>query len=115
MKRKQKTIRPLNVFVVDGEGDNAFWTKISAAFEHKIARAQRSAHRDVSKRPPHPRAEAARNARGRRKGRSDLTKRPLPGAIDLSHQGSAKLFRAVRSLCANSASSIAARTALAKD
>jgi hypothetical protein len=115
MKRKQKIIRPLNVLVVDGEGDNAFWTKIGAASEHKTARAQHSAHRDVSKWPPHPRAEAARNARGRRKGRSDLTRRPLAAAIDLSHQGPAKLFHAVRSLCANSASSIAARTALAKD
>jgi hypothetical protein len=35
MKRKQKTIRPHGVFVVDGEGDNAFWTKIGAAFEHE--------------------------------------------------------------------------------
>lgn len=35
MKRKQKSIRPHGVFVVDGEGDNAFWTKIGAAWEHE--------------------------------------------------------------------------------
>jgi hypothetical protein len=36
MKRKQKTdIRPHNVFVVDGEGDNAFWTKVGAAWPHE--------------------------------------------------------------------------------
>jgi hypothetical protein len=35
MKRKQKTIRPHGVFVVDGEGENAFWTKIGAAFPHE--------------------------------------------------------------------------------
>jgi hypothetical protein len=35
MKRKQKNIRPHRVFVVDGEGDNAFWTKIGAAWLHE--------------------------------------------------------------------------------
>ena len=35
MKRKQKTTRPYGVFVVDGEGDNAFWTKIGAAWQHE--------------------------------------------------------------------------------
>lgn len=31
MKRKQKDLRPHGAFVVDGKGDNAFWTKIGAA------------------------------------------------------------------------------------
>jgi hypothetical protein len=35
MKRKQKDFRPHGVFVVDGEGDNAFWTKIGAAWLHE--------------------------------------------------------------------------------
>jgi hypothetical protein len=35
MKRKQKTIRPHAVFVLDGEGENAFWSKIGAAFEQE--------------------------------------------------------------------------------
>ncbi len=38
MKRKQKNIRPHGVFVVDGEGDNAFWTKIGAAWLHEDAK-----------------------------------------------------------------------------
>lgn len=35
MKRKPKNIRPHGVFVVDGEGDNAFWTKVGAAWPHE--------------------------------------------------------------------------------
>jgi hypothetical protein len=35
MKRKQKNIRPHGVFVVDDEGDNAFWTKIGTAWAHE--------------------------------------------------------------------------------
>jgi hypothetical protein len=35
MKRKDQTIRPHQVFVVDGEGDNAFWTKVGAAWKHE--------------------------------------------------------------------------------
>ena len=35
MKRNQKNNRPHGVFVVDGEGDNAFWTKIGAAWAHE--------------------------------------------------------------------------------
>jgi hypothetical protein len=35
MKRKQSTIRPHSVFVVDGEGDKAFWTKVGAAWAHE--------------------------------------------------------------------------------
>ncbi|HEY0329887.1 MAG TPA: hypothetical protein VGC77_12400 [Rhodopseudomonas sp.] len=35
MKRKPKNILPHGVFVVDGEGDNAFWTKVGAAWPHE--------------------------------------------------------------------------------
>lgn len=35
MKRKQKDLRPHGVFVVDGEGEKAFWTKIGAAWLHE--------------------------------------------------------------------------------
>lgn len=38
MKRKQKDNRPHGVFVVDGEGEKAFWTKIGAAFPHEDAK-----------------------------------------------------------------------------
>lgn len=34
MKRTQKKPRHA-VYVVEGEGDNAFWTKIGAAWEHQ--------------------------------------------------------------------------------
>lgn len=34
MKRNEKTQRPHGVFVVEGEGDKAFWTKIGAAWAH---------------------------------------------------------------------------------
>lgn len=35
MKRKEKNIRPHGVFVVDGEGEKAFWTKVGAAWAHE--------------------------------------------------------------------------------
>jgi hypothetical protein len=36
MKRQQKSNRPThNVYVVEGEGDNAFWTKVGAAWSHE--------------------------------------------------------------------------------
>jgi hypothetical protein len=36
MKPDQKSKRPSHgVFVVEGEGDNAFWTKIGAAWAHE--------------------------------------------------------------------------------
>lgn len=34
MKRNEKTQRPHAVYVVEGEGDKAFWTKIGAAWAH---------------------------------------------------------------------------------
>lgn len=34
MKRTEKNQRPHAVFVVEGEGDKAFWTKIGAAWNH---------------------------------------------------------------------------------
>lgn len=34
MTRTQKNQRPHGVFVVEGEGDKAFWTKIGAAWPH---------------------------------------------------------------------------------
>lgn len=35
MKNQGKTNRPThNVFVVEGEGDKAFWTKIGVAWQH---------------------------------------------------------------------------------
>ncbi len=34
MKRNQSN-RPHGVYVVDGEGDKAFWTKIGAAWAHE--------------------------------------------------------------------------------
>ncbi len=34
MTRTQKTRPTLTVFVVEGEGDSAFWTKIGAAWAH---------------------------------------------------------------------------------
>lgn len=39
MNTKQKTTsKPHAVYVVEGEGDNAFWTKIGVAFEHQDKR-----------------------------------------------------------------------------
>jgi len=35
MKRKQKNQTPHAVYVVEGEGDNAFWTKVGAAWQHQ--------------------------------------------------------------------------------
>lgn len=35
MKQRKQITRPHNVFVVDGEGDKAFWTKIGAAWPHE--------------------------------------------------------------------------------
>ena len=35
MKRNQKSPRPHAVYVVEGEGDKAFWTKIGAAWAHE--------------------------------------------------------------------------------
>ncbi|TQF40095.1 hypothetical protein UNPF46_11570 [Bradyrhizobium sp. UNPF46] len=35
MKRNEKNQRPHGVFVVEGEGDKAFWTKIGAAWPHE--------------------------------------------------------------------------------
>ncbi|GAA0022825.1 hypothetical protein IVB36_01390 [Bradyrhizobium sp. 35] len=35
MKRNEKKPAPHAVYVVEGEGDNAFWTKIGAAWEHQ--------------------------------------------------------------------------------
>ena len=36
MKRQQKSNRPSHtVHVVEGEGENAFWTKIGAAWPHE--------------------------------------------------------------------------------
>jgi hypothetical protein len=35
MKRNEKTQRPHAVYVVEGEGDKAFWTKIGAAWAHE--------------------------------------------------------------------------------
>jgi hypothetical protein len=35
MKRNEKKIAPHAVYVVEGEGDNAFWTKIGAAWLHQ--------------------------------------------------------------------------------
>ena len=34
MKRNERTQRPHAVYVVEGEGDKAFWTKIGAAWAH---------------------------------------------------------------------------------
>ncbi|MFZ5734387.1 MAG: hypothetical protein ACOY4O_16745 [Pseudomonadota bacterium] len=34
MKRNKEN-RRYNVFTVDGEGDNAFWSKVGVAFEHE--------------------------------------------------------------------------------
>jgi hypothetical protein len=35
MSTEQKSKKPSHhVFVVDGEGDNAFWTKVGAAWSH---------------------------------------------------------------------------------
>ena len=34
MKRTQKNQRPHGVYVVEGEGDKAFWTRIGAAWLH---------------------------------------------------------------------------------
>jgi len=38
MKRKDKNQRPHGVFVVEGEGDKAFWTRIGAAWQHEDGR-----------------------------------------------------------------------------
>ncbi|MGJ4925963.1 hypothetical protein ACQR1I_11640 [Bradyrhizobium sp. HKCCYLS2038] len=35
MKRNQKNQTPHGVYVVEGEGDNAFWTRIGAAWLHQ--------------------------------------------------------------------------------
>ena len=35
MKRNQKNQTPHAVYVVEGEGDNAFWTKVGAAWQHQ--------------------------------------------------------------------------------
>jgi hypothetical protein len=35
MKRTQKNRPTHTVFVVEGEGDNAFWTKVGAAWAHE--------------------------------------------------------------------------------
>jgi hypothetical protein len=35
MKRTQEKLRPHGVYVVEGEGDKAFWTKIGAAWQHE--------------------------------------------------------------------------------
>ena len=35
MKRTQKTRPTYAVYVVEGEGDNAYWTKIGAAWAHE--------------------------------------------------------------------------------
>ena len=35
MKRNQRNQTPHGVFVVEGEGDKAFWTKIGAAWMHQ--------------------------------------------------------------------------------
>lgn len=35
MKRNEKNQTPHGVYVVEGEGDNAFWTKIGAAWAHQ--------------------------------------------------------------------------------
>jgi hypothetical protein len=36
MSKRNTNIRPTHqVFVVEGEGDKAFWTKIGAAWQHK--------------------------------------------------------------------------------
>jgi len=34
MKRNEKNQRPHGVFVVEGEGDKAFWTRVGAAWPH---------------------------------------------------------------------------------
>lgn len=34
MKRTEKKPRPHGVYVVEGEGDKAFWTRIGAAWHH---------------------------------------------------------------------------------
>lgn len=65
MKRKQKTVRPHGVFVVVGEGDNAFWTKIGAASEHKDSKGFNILLTATAERPRgDPRAEVARCAGG---------------------------------------------------
>ncbi|KRR20997.1 hypothetical protein CQ14_35980 [Bradyrhizobium lablabi] len=35
MKRNEKNQTPHGVFVVEGEGDNAYWSKIGAAWPHQ--------------------------------------------------------------------------------
>lgn len=35
MKRNQKNQTPHAVYVVEGEGDSAFWTKIGASWPHQ--------------------------------------------------------------------------------
>jgi len=36
MKQSTKTNRPThNVYVVEGEGDSAYWTKVGAAWQHE--------------------------------------------------------------------------------
>lgn len=35
MKRNEKNQKPHGVYVVEGEGDDAFWTKIGAAWQHQ--------------------------------------------------------------------------------
>jgi hypothetical protein len=35
MKRNEKNQAPHGVFVVEGEGDNEFWTRVGGAWPHK--------------------------------------------------------------------------------
>ena len=42
MKRKQKNQTPHAVYVVEGEGDDAYWTKIGAAGNIRTARGSTS-------------------------------------------------------------------------
>jgi hypothetical protein len=62
MKTNQKSQKPYAVYVVEGEGDKAYWTKIGAAWAHEEAglraseRNVRRAHNADSgaSRPPIP-------------------------------------------------------------
>lgn len=35
MSRNQSNNRPHGVYIVEGEGDNAFWTRVGAAWPHE--------------------------------------------------------------------------------
>ncbi|WP_316176133.1 hypothetical protein [Bradyrhizobium sp. SZCCHNRI1073] len=35
MRRNEKKLAPYAVYLVEGEGDNALWTKIGAAWKHQ--------------------------------------------------------------------------------